>query len=136
MVLPFGLRSCPFIFNSVADALEWVLCNKFAIAVLLHYLDDFLCVSGCNHHIAVQQLEIILDTLRYHGVPSAAEKIVGPAQVLTFLGIILDCLKMEARLPDEKLTEIQDLLKDLLAAQYTTVGEFESFLGKPHSPPE
>ena len=37
---------------------------------------------------------------------------------------------MEARLPDEKLTEIQDLLKDLLAAQYTTVGEFESFLGK------
>ena len=33
-------------------------------------------------------------------------------------------------MPDEKLMEIQDLLKDLLAAQYTTVGEFESFLGK------
>ena len=37
LVLPFGLRSAPFIFNSIADMVEWILVHSF-----LHYLDDFI----------------------------------------------------------------------------------------------
>ena len=42
MVLPFGLRSAPFIFNSIADMVEWILVNSYQILHLLHYLDDFI----------------------------------------------------------------------------------------------
>ena len=40
-VLPFGLRSAPKIFTTVADALQFILQKKGAHRVL-HYLDDFL----------------------------------------------------------------------------------------------
>ena len=42
LVLPFGLRSAPFIFNSVTDMVEWILVNSYQIPHLLHYLDDFI----------------------------------------------------------------------------------------------
>ena len=40
-VLPFGLRSAPKIFNSVADALAWIVLRA-GVSKVLHYLDDFL----------------------------------------------------------------------------------------------
>jgi hypothetical protein len=42
LVLPFGLRSAPFIFNSIADLVEWILRNNYMIRDLLHYLDDYI----------------------------------------------------------------------------------------------
>ena len=42
LVLPFGLRSAPFIFNQVADAFEWICREEFGISDLIHLLDDFL----------------------------------------------------------------------------------------------
>ena len=41
LALPFGLRSAPGIFNTLADSYEWVLQNNYDIPDLLHYLDDF-----------------------------------------------------------------------------------------------
>ena len=43
--LPFGLRSAPKIFCAVADALQFILINK-GITNSLHYLDDYIVVSG------------------------------------------------------------------------------------------
>ena len=39
--LPFGLRSAPFLFNQYAEALLWVLQNKYSIPHCIHYLDDY-----------------------------------------------------------------------------------------------
>ena len=36
LVLPFGLRSAPFIFNLVADMVEWILRHNYSISDLLH----------------------------------------------------------------------------------------------------
>ena len=41
MVLPFGLRSAPYLFNLLLDALEWILNNLFNVPRVLHILDDF-----------------------------------------------------------------------------------------------
>lgn len=38
LALPFGLRSAPFTFNSIADLLEWILLHSHHIPALLHYL--------------------------------------------------------------------------------------------------
>lgn len=45
LVLPFGLRSAPFIFDSVAEAVEWILIHKHLVSPLFHYLDDFLTLG-------------------------------------------------------------------------------------------
>jgi len=41
LALPFGLRSSPYIFNSVADMVEWILLHTHNVSALLHYLEDF-----------------------------------------------------------------------------------------------
>ena len=40
--LPFGLRSAPYLFNHLSEAIHWILVNKYGVRHLLHYLDDFL----------------------------------------------------------------------------------------------
>ena len=44
-VLPFGLRSAPKIFNSIADALEWIA-NQQGVSFLEHFLDNFVTAGG------------------------------------------------------------------------------------------
>jgi hypothetical protein len=45
------------------------------------------------------------------GVPLAEDKTVEPVQILTFLGIEFDTLKMELRLTSEKISEINIMLE-------------------------
>ena len=45
LALPFGLHSAPFIFNSVATMVEWILSNNYCVSNLVHYLDDFILVG-------------------------------------------------------------------------------------------
>ena len=40
LMLPFGLRSAPFIFDSIAEVVEWILTTNYSITDLLHYLDE------------------------------------------------------------------------------------------------
>ena len=39
--LLFGLRSAPFLFNMVADSIQWILHHHFHVTNSFHYLDDF-----------------------------------------------------------------------------------------------
>ena len=40
--LPFGLRSSPFIFNTVAVALDYIIRMHLGNPCVIHYIDDFL----------------------------------------------------------------------------------------------
>ena len=110
--------------------MEWILRHKFAIPDLIHYLDDFLNVSSGSSHLAHLQLSIVLQVCHYLGIPLAPEKIEGPTHSLKFLRIMLDCLAMEARLPDDKLTELRQLLTNHLDQPSVTKGELAMLLGK------
>ena len=44
-VLPFGLRTAPFLFNLLSDAIEWILLNECLISFVCHILDDFLIIE-------------------------------------------------------------------------------------------
>ena len=48
LVLPFGLRSAPYIFSSFADLLVWILTHNYGINFLLHYLDDLHTLGTPN----------------------------------------------------------------------------------------
>ena len=60
LVLPFGLLSAPYIFNAVAEAVEWILVNSYKVPNLLHYLDDFITVSSPDSPQCAQNLSTSL----------------------------------------------------------------------------
>jgi len=48
--LPFGLRSSPFLFNRLSDAIHCVLHHNYGVTHLLHYLDDFFTAGSEELH--------------------------------------------------------------------------------------
>ena len=130
LVLPFGLRSAPFIFNQVADAFEWICHEDFGISDLIHLLDDFLTTGPPASGICCRRLEIILAACTYLGIPLAEEKTEASTTSLTFLGIHLDTDLLEARLPDDKLAELRDLLVMFSGLPLRTKRDLLSLLGK------
>ena len=108
--LPFGLRSAPYLFNMVADALECILLNHFNLSDLFHYLDDFFFAAPASSPACVNSLLDMLLLCRAVGAPVKPEKVLGPSTTLTILGIELDTNLMQARLPEEKLAALLEEL--------------------------
>ena len=129
LALPFGLRSAPFIFTQLADALQWIAQHNYFIRWLLHYLDDFLTAGSPNTNECQGALDLLISLCASLGVPLAVHKIEGPAPVLEFLGIILDSERMEARLPADKLARLVALVADWVSKKSSTKRELLSLIG-------
>ena len=108
LYLPFGLRSVPYLFNQISDALEWILKNN-GLQHVIHILDDFFIAANTKMH-CLESFTTLLNVFMSLRVPTVASKTIGPSQVLEFMGIVLDSSRMEARLPDDKLAMIRKLL--------------------------
>ena len=126
--LPFGLRSAPKLFNVLADLLTGVLTRQ-GVTFVLHYLDDFLTLGPSASNICQQNLSIIQKVCASLGIPLALEKVEGPSTILTFLGITLDTINMEARLPEDKLIRIRQLITSWLNRKKPTKCEILSLVG-------
>ena len=59
----------------------------------------------------------------------APEKRVGPSFVLSFAGIELDTMKMEARLPEDKLAKCRSLILEFLTKKKVTLTKLQSLIG-------
>ena len=127
-MLPFGLRSAPKIFNAMADALEWRL-KAVGIPYVYHYLDDFAVLGAPDSDECFQAVEKLHQTCSELGIPIAAHKSEGPATHITFLGIVIDTLAGELRLPAEKLDHIRRLLAGWGDRKSCTRKELESLIG-------
>ena len=108
--LLLGLRSAPKIFSAVADALTWAMLTE-GIHDLLHYLDDFLFLCLPRAPQAQTFLEKAIAVCQSLGVPVASNKIEGPNTELTFLGITIDTVRGELRLPADKLIRLQQTIR-------------------------
>lgn len=107
--LLFGLRSAPKLFTAVADSLAWAFqCN--GIVNCVHYLDDFLFWGPPASPQCSQALESTISLCARLGLPVAPSKTVGPSTVLTFLGIEIDSVSQELRLPADKLSRLHESL--------------------------
>ena len=126
--LPFGLRSAPKLFNVLADLLSWIL-EKKGISPLIHNLDDFLTIGQADSAACQNHLTTIKEVCHNLGIPLALEKLEGPSQCLTFLGITLDTQLMEGRLPSDKLLCIRNQLSAWLTQKRATKREILSLVG-------
>ena len=127
--LPFGLRSSPWLFNQMADAVEWILCVKFSIRHVIHYLDDFLILASTSKK-GQKILDTTLATLQRLGIEWAPEKVQGPAKILTFLGIEIDSHNKVLRLPQSKREDLEAELQQWYLRKKCTKCQLLSLIGK------
>ena len=128
--LPFGLRSSPYLFNLVASAIEWALRYNYDVKWLVRYLDDFLTASPPGSLVCAQFVDAMLLLCSTIGAPVKPSKVVGPTSCIDFLGIVLDTMHMEARLPPEKLDQIYRKLAEFHHKKKCTKREMLSLIGK------
>ena len=126
--IPFGLRSAPKLFNILADLLSWIA-QTSGVSYLIHYLDDYLTMGPPLSFVCKDNLDIFTRLCKDLGVPLASEKLEGPSTSLTFLGITLDTNRMEIRLPEDKLSRIQIMLKTWLPRKKATKRQILSLVG-------
>ena len=127
MALPFGLRSAPYIFSSVADLVEWVLKKQYNVSFLLHYLDDFHILGPPNSQTRQRNLDTCIQQFQDWGIPLHPDKLEGPSTLLTALGIELDSLLLQACPPQEKFDRIHTLLVSCSLKRHCT--QKESLIG-------
>ncbi len=132
LVLPFGLRSAPFIFNSVAEMVEWILRHNYSIRDLLHYLDDYITAGPPECLDCARNIALASSVCQRLGLPLHPDKTVGPSTRLTVLGIELDTILQIARLPPTKLQDLKLLLRDWSSRKWCTRIQLESLIGKLH----
>ena len=128
--LPFGLRSAPFLFNEYAEALQWIVHHNYGVPHLLHYLDDYFIAGPPESPLCAAHLRQFLQVCDHLGIPVAMDKVDGPATTLTFLGLELDSVQQQIRVPPEKLSEILMELHDWSSRTKATKRALLSIIGK------
>ena len=132
LALTFGLPSAHFIFNSVADMVEWLVRHAHNVSDLMHYLDDFITAgppesSQCEDNMAKSLAACIV--LRLHLHP---DKCIGPSSCLLVLGIELDSIAQVARLPEDKLFALQELIHSWCNCCWCNRRQLKSLIGHLH----
>ena len=127
--LPFGLRSAPKIFNSLADALLWILLQH-GVTHLLHYLDDYITMGQAGTAQCQANCDIIHGICELLGVPLAEDKCEGPHTLLEYLGFLLDTTNMRVSLPREKLNRLTGLIRSWSNRRACSKHELESLIGQ------
>ena len=128
LYLPFGLRSAPFLFNLLSEALEWIPKNNCGLKHVLLILDDFF-IAEPSRLQCLSSFSTLLRVFMSVNTPVITSKTLGPSQVLEFMGIELDSTRMEARLPADKLQRTRDLLNSFTKRRSVRLVELQSLIG-------
>ncbi|KAM4013494.1 LOW QUALITY PROTEIN: uncharacterized protein ACNLHF_003571 [Anomaloglossus baeobatrachus] len=128
--LPMGCSiSCAF-FETFSSFLEWVVRDVSGWSSVVHYLDDFLCVGPADSAQCAGILAAMEWVSAYFGVPLAPEKTTGPTTCISFLGIVIDSVAWEVRLPEEKVNGLKDEVARARRVKKLQLREVQSLLGK------
>ena len=79
LVLPFGLRSAPSIFNSTADSVEWILKTNNEIHDILHYLYHLVLIGPPEAANCAKKLSITTSIVNELGLTLNPNKCIDSA---------------------------------------------------------
>ena len=89
----------------------------------------FLTMGSADSTVCQDDFSTIQRFCQEPRIPLALDKLEGPSYSLTFLGIELDTVRIEARLPENKLTQIRTPLSSWLTRKKTTKRDILSLVG-------
>ena len=126
--LPMGCASSCNIFSQFSHALAWAAQNRLHIPHVIYVLDDFLFVNS-SFQSCKTNLQHFIAMCADIGVPIAMDKTFYPSQVLSFLGIEIDVINSQLRLPLDKLYKCRQLVQQALNRSKLTLRELQSLIG-------
>ena len=126
--LPFGARRSPEIFHELTQAVCRIMSSEGYPSVIA-YLDDFLII-GETYSQCLVIMTRLLKLLRLLGFSINYNKVHGPAQRLTFLGITLDTNNMTLELPEDRLQDISTSLSTVYKQTKVSKRQLMSLAGK------
>ena len=124
--LSMGSPSSPYNFDTVGQALAFICKVNYLIQFTENLLDDFITVEPGLE--LPRALQIIIELFQALGIPLAPEKIFGPTTCLDSLGITLDTILMEARLPQDKVSKLLMLISYFKTSKKYTKRELLSLI--------
>ena len=104
--------------------------NKYGVRHLLHYLDDFLTAGPPDSPICSYNLNSMLSLCERINAPIKSSKIEGSDTSITFLGIHLDTIAMEASITPERKEALLAELNQLYWRRRCKKRELLSLIGK------
>ena len=94
-----------------------------------HYLDDFITVGRPGSLECQENLGVMLKMCEATGTPIDPGKMEGPCTTLVFLGIEVNTVAMQLRLPREKLVRLNETLKQWRARKCCRKRDLLSLIG-------
>ena len=126
--LPFGLSSAPWVFTKT---LKPVLALLREMGVrLIAYIDNILVLAE-SQELAKDHVRRVVYLLTCLGFQINKEKsVVEPVQTLEFLGLTVDTVSIELRLPGEKIKQIRAESCNMMRESKTSVKALPRLVGK------
>lgn len=126
--LPFGLRSAPFLFSSFTNAIRQATQQLLNIQTQV-YIDDWF-IANRTLADATKDLKTLSDFLTFLGISIQHEKTEGPAQALTYLGLVIDTSNLEIRLTEQKRVKYVQGISELLTSESPTMAQIAKTAGR------
>ena len=124
--LSFGTRMAAFLFNRITDSVtRYVRASGF---MCFNYLDDFLTMGRSFEECQKAQL-FLHKVLLSLGFYIAYKKVLSPSKVQVYLGIELDSVAMELRLPRDKLGKLHSELGFFAGRRRATKKQLQRLCG-------
>ena len=96
--------------------------------VIYNYIDDFMLIN--QEERAWKSFKTLGRLLKSLGVDEAEEKSVALTHVIEFLGVLFDLLRMLLILPQDKMYQIRELLKQWAGRKMMTKKHLQKLVGK------
>ena len=126
--LPMGCSISCALFEKFSSFLEYRIRLTASTPFLTHYLDDFLFMgkSSASCHQLLLDFQAMCATL---GVPLAPEKTEGPVQTIQYLGLEIDSIHAQVRVPRSKVRATCQKIHHLLSKRKASLVALQSLLG-------
>lgn len=125
--MPFGLSTAPRVCTQLLSVIQFALAEKGITDI--RYLDDFFLIAKTEKDMA-RDLPLAQSVIRQFGLVVNPDKTEGPAQQLSFLGVLLDSVNQTVSCTPERVEELTTLLRSLLRQRVITRGHTASLIGK------
>ena len=125
--LCFGQSIGPMAFDSISNFVYSVLTDIYNLQAV-NYLDDFIVIAHAKVE-AQMALNIAIKLLRYLGFYISWAKVTPPSRVCRYLGLEVDSIKMELRLPKDKLEKLKSSVNKFKDKSSISKNELESLGG-------
>ena len=125
--LCMGISSAPYTFNRTSDFVVRCLARA-GYSNCVNYLDDFCIWEDTREECAAAQRALIR-ILRHLGFYVSFKKCTPPATCKRFLGIDIDSVERELRLPEDKVVRVKKLVKKFSDAKRATKDQIDELAG-------